>query len=44
MTLVTGAAVQSARRLVGQDQRRSVDQRAGNRHPLALAATEVGRV
>ena len=38
-----GAAVEVARRLVGQDQRRLADQRPRDRHPLALAARQLRR-
>ena len=35
--------VQVAGRLVGQDQRRLVDEGPGDRHPLLLAARQLGR-
>ena len=38
---LAGVAVQVAGRLVGQDQARPVDQRAGNGHALLLAAGNV---
>ena len=42
--LLAGAAVQGAGRLVGQQQRRAVHQRPGDRDPLPLAAAERRRV
>ena len=35
--------VQVAGRLVGEDERRAVDERTGDRHPLLLAARQLGR-
>jgi hypothetical protein len=40
--LAAGGAVEVAGRLVGQDDRRPSDERAGDRDPLALPAREVG--
>ena len=42
--LVAGGGVDRAGRLVGEQQRRLVDQRPGDRHPLPLAAGQPGRV
>jgi hypothetical protein len=36
--LFAGARVQVSGRLVGEEDRRIVDQRPGNRHPLLLSA------
>ena len=43
MRAFAGGAVQVAGGLVGEHDRRPVDQRAGDRHPLALAAGELRR-
>ena len=37
---LAGLGIQVAGRLIGHKQRRIVDQRAGNRHPLPLAARQ----
>ena len=42
--LQAGVRVEVAGRLVGQDEARPVDQRAGDRHPLLLAARELAGV
>ena len=41
--LLAGGAVEVAGRLVGEHDRRPADERAGDRHPLPLAARELGR-
>ena len=42
--LLSGSGVERPGRLVGQQHDRPVDQRTGDRHPLALAAGEPARV
>src|SRR5712691_4396961 len=42
--LLTGAAVERAGGFVREENRRTVDERPGNRNPLAFAAAQLGRV
>jgi len=41
--LRAGLAVEFPGRLIGQDQRRPLEECPGNRHPLLLSPREVGR-
>src|SRR5436190_2078029 len=42
--LPAGLGVEVSRRLIGEEERRFVDQRAGDRHALALAAGQLVRL
>ena len=42
--LETGAAIEVAGRLIGEDDFRIVDERTGDRHPLLLAAGKLARM